>query len=145
MDSYTVFKVLVSKRLLSLLEPSVMKTVISCLDDASEGFTVTMKNGYMSTLNGGMPDALRFFLDAKTVEEKSPGTIELYRGVLTHFFVNVNHPVREITTDQIREYMSLRKHSGNKNITIGNVRKILSSFFEWCVMEGHAPTNPVHL
>ena len=40
-------------------------------------------------------------------------------------------------------FSGLSKASGQKNSTIGNVYRVLNSFFEWCTTEGICPANPV--
>jgi len=88
-------------------------------------------------------DVLQMFLDAKDVEEKSKGTIKLYRSILSNFLASVSCPVSAITTADVRHYLSSCKASGQKNSTIGNTRRILSGFFEWCSLEGFCTINPV--
>ena len=143
MNHYEIFKVLVSEKLSVFFPAASIQNILFCLDSVSTGFTVTQNEPSMTVVAGGMPDALRCFLAAKTVEEKSAKTINLYRCILTKFFLAVPKPVREITTQDIRDYLSLCRRSGNKSITVGNIRRVLSSFFEWCALENLGPANPV--
>lgn len=88
-------------------------------------------------------DVLQMYLDAKAVEEKSPETIKLYRCILTQFLSTVTCSVASITTSDVRHFLSVCKDSGQKASTISNTRRILSSFFEWCVLERLVTLNPV--
>ena len=141
MDHYALFRSLLSEKLSARVEPAAMAAVLSCLDEIAPAFGISMKDPAPS--GSCLPDPLRFFLAAKTVEEKSPGTVRLYSCVLSRFFASVHKPVPEISTEDIRAYLSARRQSGIKAVTIGNIRRILSSFFEWCALEGIVPANPV--
>lgn len=89
------------------------------------------------------PEILTMYIEAKSVEEKSKRTLKLYRCVVSRFLQSVRCPVSSITTADIRHYINECKKAGNKNTTIGNVRRILNGFFEWCILEGLCTVNPV--
>lgn len=89
------------------------------------------------------PDILTMWIEAKTVEEKSAKTVKLYKSIISRFLLSISHPVSNVTTADIRHYLTICKEAGNKNSTIGNVRRVLNGFFEWCVLEGICVTNPV--
>ena len=112
--------------------------VLSCLDAVSSAFDIRSKDSPPRD-----PEILTMFLDAKDVEEKSKKTLKLYRSVLSRFLQSVDCAVSSITTADIRHYLSLCKANGHKNTTIGNTRRILNGFFEWCVLEGICHANPV--
>lgn len=118
-------------RLLSLLRDGMsVSQVMECVDTA-------LGEDHPSR------DVLTQFLDAKNVEEKSQRTLKLYRSVLSGFLRSVSCPVSSVTTGDIRHYLSGCKASGWKQSTIGNTRRILSGFFEWCTLEGLCAVNPV--
>ena len=143
MDHYDIFKALLTEKLEALLTNDLLQQVLCYLDGVSRCFSITKRDAATSPSPGGMPEPLRFFLAAKTVEQKSARTVSMYRCVLSGFFASVAKPVREITTNDIRDYLSMRKQAGNKSVTVGNIRRVLSSFFEWCALEGLIPANPV--
>lgn len=143
MDHYDIFKVLLSEKLNGFLDSNIVKEIIVCLDNVSRDFSITQHETNQSVIEDCMPAPLKFFLAAKTVEEKSPKTINLYRCILSNFFISVKKSICEISTNDIRDYLSLCKQSGNKSVTVGNIRRVLSSFFEWCVLECYVTANPV--
>ena len=143
MDHYDIFKVLLTEKLNGFLESSTVKEVITCLDSVARDFSITKNDKEHISEDAEMLEPMKFFLAAKTVEEKSQKTINLYRCILSAFFLSVKKKVKEISTNDIRDYLSLCKQAGNKNITVGNIRRVLSSFFEWCALEGLVPANPV--
>lgn len=130
---YENFKV----QLLPMLSDGMtVSQIMDCIDRVAQG---NESPGF-----GGTPDALAMFLAAKDVEEKSKRTLKLYRSVLSCFFQYLNKPVADITTANIRSYLSFcRSSKHHTNTTVGNTRRILNGFFEWCVLEQLVPLNPV--
>lgn len=51
-------------------------------------------------------DFLQMFLDAKKIEGCSERTIQYYQTTILHMFSKMNVPVRKITTEEIRAYLS---------------------------------------
>ena len=132
---YNAFKV----RLSSMLSDGMtVSQVLACLDDAAAAFEIRQRE-----VKPRDPEILSMFLDAKDVEEKSKRTLKLYRSVLSRFLQSVSCSVSSITTADVRHYLALCKAAGQKNVTIGNTRRILNCFFEWCVLEGICVANPV--
>lgn len=132
---YEVFKV----QLLTLLSDGMTAArVMDCLDAVASGYEIRKREHLPQD-----PDILTMFLDAKDVEEKSKRTLKLYRSVVSRFLRSVNCAVPSITTADVRHYLSECKRAGHKNTTVGNVRRILNCFFEWCVQEMIITVNPV--
>lgn len=132
---YEVFKV----QFLSLLTDGMtVDQIMDSLDAVSSGYEIRKREHLPQD-----PDVLSMFLDAKDVEEKSKRTIKLYKSVVSRFLRSTNCAVPSITTADVRHYLSLCKKSGQKNTTVGNTRRILNCFFEWCVQESVITANPV--
>lgn len=89
------------------------------------------------------PDFLHMFLAAKQVEGCSARTLKYYKSTLDRLIITIQVPVREMTTDHIREYLSSygKEHVVCK-LTIDNVRRIISSFFSWLEDENHILKSP---
>lgn len=89
-------------------------------------------------------DYLKMFLSAKKVEGCSEETIKFYEITIKNMFKLVRHPIREITTEILRNY--LIKYQGINNcskVTLDNVRRNLSSFFSWLEDEDYILKNPI--
>ena len=87
-------------------------------------------------------DILERFLIAKEVEGCSPKTIEYYRCTIMKMHKAVQKPFTQISTDDLREYLSfyeLERNAGK--VTIDNIRRIISSFFSWLEDEGYFPST----
>ena len=77
-------------------------------------------------------DYLQMFLDAKTIEGCSFRTIEFYRVTIDKMLQTIETPIRKITTEEMRGYLSdYQKINNCSNVTVDNVRRNISSFFSW--------------
>ena len=89
-------------------------------------------------------DYQKLFLDAKKIEGCSERTLLYYGTTLTHFFGKVTEPMRKISTDRIREYLSdYQKINNCSNATVDNIRRNISSFFSWLEEEDHILKSPM--
>lgn len=89
-------------------------------------------------------DYLELFVAAKRVEGCTERTIEYYRGTIGKMFSQVAMPVRRITTDVLRKYLTEYQSENNcSKVTIDNVRRNLSSFFSWLEDEDHIIKSPI--
>lgn len=86
---------------------------------------------------------LTTFIEDKRLMGLSERTIEYYESQLTKFFEWVNLGANSITSDDIRDYleynMEFRRASA---ITVDNMRRIFSSFWNYCVVNGLLYQNP---
>ncbi len=75
-------------------------------------------------------DLLSAFLSAKRIEGCSEKSIKYYESTVEAMIKKVVRPIREITTDHLRGYLSdYQTKRGSSKVTIDNMRRIFSSFF----------------
>jgi len=87
---------------------------------------------------------LDLFLEAKRMEGCSNNTIAYYKATVGMMFSGVKKSVLEITTDDLRKYLSdYQSKRGSSKVTIDNIRRILSSFFGWLEDEDYIIKSPV--
>ena len=87
---------------------------------------------------------LEMFLAAKRIEGCSERTIDYYKSTIKAMLERVNVPVRKMTTEILREYLSKYQELNNcGKVTIDNVRRNLSSFFSWLEEEDHILKSPI--
>ena len=87
---------------------------------------------------------LNMFISAKCIEGCSERTIEYYKVTILNMFKVINLPIRQITTEDLREYLIQYQYINNcSKITIDNVRRNLSSFFSWLEDEDHILKSPI--
>lgn len=93
--------------------------------------------------DGTAEGLLNRFLATKRIEGKAESTIEYYRQQLTIFLQNIGKLLPEITTFDLRFYLSAYKEKRKvKNRTLDNIRKCMSSFFSWLADEEFIKRNP---
>ena len=87
---------------------------------------------------------LRLFLAAKTIEGCSKRTIQYYRVTIEKMLTLMNQPIRKISTDDMRSYLSqYQEWNGCSKVTVDNVRRNISSFFSWLEEENYILKSPM--
>ena len=94
--------------------------------------------------NIGNQNYLDIFLAAKHIEGCSERTISYYRSTIENLIITVQLPLRMMTTEIIREYLTeyqARRDCGK--VTLDNIRRNLSSFFSWLEEEDYVVKSPI--
>lgn len=87
---------------------------------------------------------LEIFISAKRVEGCSEKSLKYYEMIVHRMIEEVNQPIREITTDNLRGYLAdYQKERNSSKVTIDNMRRIFSSFFGWLEDEDYILKSPV--
>lgn len=87
---------------------------------------------------------LKLFLEAKKIEGCSERTIQYYGTTINKMLGMVKDPIRKITTEQIREFLSKYQKINNcSKVTVDNVRRNISSFFSWLEEENYILKSPM--
>lgn len=89
-------------------------------------------------------DYLQLFLDAKKIEGCSERTLQYYRVTIEKLLCKIEVPIRKISTEQIRSYLSEYQQINNcSKVTVDNVRRNISSFFSWLEEEDYILKSPM--
>jgi site-specific recombinase XerD len=106
--------------------------------------------GDMSTLTDKLSDIgsnealIKAFNDAKSVEGCSARTLHYYRTELKKITNSIAKPIKHIVTNDLRGYLgALQSERCVSNVTLNNVRRIMSSFFAWLEAEDYILKSPV--
>lgn len=94
--------------------------------------------------NIGNQNYLEMFLAAKHIEGCSERTISYYRSTIENLIFTIQLPLRMMTTEIIREYLTeyqARRNCGK--VTLDNIRRNLSSFFSWLEEEDYVIKSPI--
>lgn len=86
---------------------------------------------------------LESYLDAVSVEGKSPKTIERYKYVLKKFLTAVGANSQAVTTNHIRKFLAEEKVRGLADTTVEGFREIFGAYFGWLLREGLIRKNPM--
>lgn len=91
----------------------------------------------------GWASALNLFLAAKKLSNCADSTLKQYDRALRLMFAEINKPLRDIATNDLRYYMAL--YQDRRKVSMGylnTLRLYFNSFFGWCNAEGLIQTNP---
>lgn len=89
-------------------------------------------------------EAVRMFFIAKSIQGLTKRSLEAYRNYIYSALRFINKPLREITTNDIRYYLAVKKErDGNTDTSMDNIRRVLSTFFSWLVEEEYITKNPL--
>ena len=84
------------------------------------------------------------FIEAKRIEGCSDRTIAYYRSTAEHFLNHVKAPIRKTSTEDIRKYLiEYQLQNGCSNVTTDNIRRNISSFFNWLEEEDYILKSPM--
>ena len=87
---------------------------------------------------------LEVFIAAKRIEGCSEKSLKYYNATVQTMFKAVEKPVREICTDDLRQYLAnYQRERSSSKVTIDNMRRIFSSFFGWLEDEDYILKSPV--
>ena len=89
-------------------------------------------------------DILNKFISSKEIEGCSTRTLNYYRDNINKMLNTINLPIKEITTEILRNYLADYKSNSRAGmVTIDNIRRTLSSFFAWLENEDYIVKSPV--
>lgn len=89
-------------------------------------------------------DILQRFIDTKKLEGCSPKTLIQYRRAIEKLINDIKKNIRTVTTDELREYLTNYYQNSNcSKVSIDNMRRIFSSFFNWLEDENYILKSPV--
>ena len=87
---------------------------------------------------------LKMFLEAKQIEGCSERTLIYYNSTVQNLIERVTIPVRKMTTEDIRAYLSDYQGINNcSKSTVDNIRRNISSFFSWLEEEDYILKSPM--
>lgn len=87
---------------------------------------------------------IRKFITAKIVKGLSDRSLEYYKNTIDQFLSRVQKNVADVTADDIRLYIALRrKRDGVTDTTAGNELRNLRSFYNWLYTEELIASNPI--
>jgi len=128
----------------SLLTIAQLEELRRVLTHSLQRVDITEREASDPYENAGNAKLLDVFLSAKRIEGCSEKSLKYYGSTIQHMLSNVDRPLREIVTDDIRRYLAEYQHSrGSSKVTIDNIRRIFSSFFGWLEDEDYILKSPV--
>lgn len=91
-----------------------------------------------------MTECIDLFLAAKKLEGCSERSLRYYATTLSRFATEISKLAHDITTDDIRDYLTRYSRDGRVGkTTIDNIRRVISSCFSWLEEEDYIYKSPV--
>lgn len=87
---------------------------------------------------------LEKYFAAKRAEGCSEKSLNYYQATLKKMLETIDKGAKEIVTDELRNYLTnYQATHGSSRVTIDNIRRIMSSFFNWLEDEEYIIKSPV--
>ena len=87
---------------------------------------------------------LNKFIATKRLEGLSENSLEQYSRAIKNLFKEIQKPLDMMNTDDIRYYLSKYNEERKvSNVTLNNMRRYFSTFFQWCSDEDIIEKNPM--
>ena len=120
-----------------------MNVILNELELFAQGYDISKKETAIVPYEQTIPDCYRVYLISKKIEGLSVETLKTYDLYLRDFFINIDKPLKELTTNDIRAYLYTYQSLHNvSNRTMDGKRLVINTFLEWCCEEGYIDKNP---
>ena len=109
-----------------------LEVILRELEMFSADYEINKKETQIVKYTPQIPECYRVYLISKKIEGLSEETLKTYNGYLTDFFLAVNKPLPEITTNDIRAYLyAYQKLNDVSNRYMDGKRLVINTFMEW--------------
>lgn len=126
------------------LTPQDLFALRKVLENELEGYDVIPTSDRESKNKKANDELASQFISAKRIEGCSEKTLNYYENTIQAFLDGTTKELREVTTNEIRKYLSdFQSKRNSSKTTVDNVRRILSSFFSWLEDEDYIVKSPV--
>ena len=113
-----------------------LKIVLQELEVFSYNYDIKDKCTDLLSYNDIVPSCYKVYLISKRIEGLSEGTLKIYDLYLKDFFMYIEKPLNQITTNDIRVYLyNLQKRRNISNHSLDGKRVVIHTFLEWCKNE----------
>ena len=124
----------IMKDMVTYLSPYQLKKLKTTLQNKLEDVEINLilDKEKLNADRNSNANLLKMFISAKDVEGCSSKTLKYYKEILEKFIKDIDKAIKDITTDEIRHYLTNYKEERGCSLTsIDNIRRVLSSFFKW--------------
>lgn len=126
------------------LTPVQLYELRKTLEQELNGYELVVAQAEGERKKQANEDLLVSFISAKRIEGCSEKTLSYYENTIRAWLVGVNVGLRDVSTNDIRCYLSdFQARNNSSKTTIDNIRRIFSSFFSWLEDEDYIVKSPV--
>lgn len=122
---------------------SMINTIIDIVSIGLQKYDLTLKQNEIVVYDYGDADLLKKYFIAKTTEGLSEKSLVTYNKGLQMVFSKIGKHIKDITTDDIRIYISYMRINGKSTAYQNLIRRTLCSFFGWLAKEKLIDENPM--
>ena len=132
----------ISSNMVNFLNNEQLEQLKEALDHSLYNCEIVSSNHVNETITN--EKFLELFITAKKIEGCSIRTTNYYEMILNRLLKHIQYSVKKITTDDLRNYLSdYQQNSNASKVSIDNIRRILSSFFNWLESENYILKSPM--
>lgn len=106
-------------------------------------YSISKKETSVAVYDENISKGYNMFFVTKRVEGLSDNSLKYYKTVINDFILSVQKPLGDVTPDDIRYMLACKKRDGKSNVTLNNIRHVISSFYTFLVNEGYVLKNPM--
>ncbi len=126
------------------LTPTQLYELRKTLEQELCGYEIVVAPCQKERTKQANEELLDSFISAKRIEGCSDKTLNYYRNTISAWLESISMELRDITTNDIRRYLSeFQAKNNSSKTTIDNIRRIFSSFFSWLEDEDYIVKSPV--
>lgn len=128
----------------SVLDEEHITRLGSVLDIVLHDYHVERKIEELVIYDSSNESKLKRFIATKRLEGLSEASLEQYYRTIDNMFNTIGKPLEKIGTDDIRYYLSMYQEQRKvSKVTLNNMRRYFSTFFQWCTDEDIIGKNPM--
>lgn len=140
---YETIRTQIQTKLIAQYSADLVKDVLSVIDRVMLDYDVSKKETAVTVYESSLQDAIRMYLLCRKAEGMGKGSLENTAYTLRNFAFQVNKPLEEISTNDIRGFLANYQMTHDvKPCTLEKLRERLNTFFKWCVLEERLVKNP---
>ena len=115
-----------------------MDAIMRSISDALENYDMRILSGWAEETD----DCLECYIAARSVECRSPKTLERYRYVIGKLMDYAKVTTRRITVYHLRSFLAAEKERGIADSSLEGYREVFTAYFNWLQRENLIERNP---
>ncbi len=134
----------VMQRMYGILNEEQLEKLGNVLDVVMHDFRIERKKEEITVYDGSNDSKIKRFIATKRLEGLAESSLEQYYRTVSNFLDTIGKSLEKVSTDDIRYYLSLYQEKRKvSKMTLNNMRRYLSTFFQWCTDEDIIGKNPM--
>ena len=134
----------VMQRMYGVLNEDQLEKLGNVLDVAMHDFRIEKKKEEIVLYDDSNDSKIKRFIATKRLEGLAESSLEQYYRTVSNMLESIGKQLEKVETDDIRYYLSMYKEQRKvSKVTLNNIRRYLSTFFQWCTDEDIIGKNPM--